>query len=728
MKRFAVAVALIASSLAMAAPASAAIRDGAKCPKVGQSRTVSVKNVKTRFICVKDGKKLVWRGGPSSQPGGTQPGAVPGGSSGSSGVTEVASSYAILPDTPYTRVSSSAVPSGYLAAAGLASTTGASLYDHPSGLASNGTNLVLVDRGNNRILVWNTAPTSATAVPNFVLCQPSMTSNASGTSLSQCNWPSDAVVTPNGKLLVADSDNHRILVWNTMPTSNGQAASFAIDFGAGAWPWGIWSDGTKVAATLTERGQIKIWNTFPVTGTEAADVTITGDTTNCLGTPRGIVSNGTALITGDHNGKCANNSVAHVFATWPTSSSAAVSYDIVPDDANYAWPHGAFDAATGKLYMLSKYLVEYPGAPASKPNGTRIATGTPFEGGDGGDVEIAGGHTYVTEYNGNRLAVFKGVPSAASKASFYIGSPGVDPANPNEVVNTLKTNYFITNPQVATLGGAMAINSDFDRKIYVWKKIPATDGAKPDLVWTTQNQNASNPLAAMDFQPDSSAATIAADGKPLYAVAGERTVVVWRGIPTSKTDMPVLNVKDSIGNVTFGGYLRVAADNRYFYILDGEKKIIHVWSGIPADKNDSPDFSISAEVNRIRSDGSWLIGTSLYKAPHVLAWPVSSLDQNVAPSGTVGYRMNLPQDALVANGVLYVADTSYHRVLAWNSVSAALAGSDPDAFLGATSSSDYTPAHSATDVRWPASLWVANGYLWVGERKFGHRVLRYALS
>jgi len=274
MKRFAVAVALIASSLAMAAPASAAIRDGAKCPKVGQSRTVSVKNVKTRFICVKDGKKLVWRGGPSSQPGGTQPGAVPGGSSGSSGVTEVASSYAILPDTPYTRVSSSAVPSGYLAAAGLASTTGASLYDHPSGLASNGTNLVLVDRGNNRILVWNTAPTSATAVPNFVLCQPSMTSNASGTSLSQCNWPSDAVVTPNGKLLVADSDNHRILVWNTMPTSNGQAASFAIDFGAGAWPWGIWSDGTKVAATLTERGQIKIWNTFPVTGTEAADVTI----------------------------------------------------------------------------------------------------------------------------------------------------------------------------------------------------------------------------------------------------------------------------------------------------------------------------------------------------------------------------------------------------------------------------------------------------------------------
>ena len=285
---------------------------------------------------------------------------------------------------------------------------------------------------------------------------------------------------------------------------------------------------------------------------------------------------------------------------------------------------------------------------------------------------------------------------------------------------------MITNPQVATLGGAMAINSDFDRSIYVWKSIPATDGAKPDLVWSMQNQNASNPLLRMDFQPDSSAATTAADGKPLYAVAGDKTFVVWRGIPTKITDVPTLNVRDSIGNVTFGGALRVAADNKYFYILDGEAKKIYVWSGLPADSSDSPDFSISAEVNRIRSDGTWLVGTSLYNTQHVLLWSVSSLSQNVAATGTVtGLAMNLPQDALVSNGVLYVADTSFHRVLVWNSVSSALAGGLPDAYLGATSSTDKSPAHSATEMRWPASLWVANGYLWVGERKFGRRVLCY---
>jgi hypothetical protein len=711
---------------------------------VGQLLTVKVKNKPTDLVCTQVGKKKVWQirvGGPGGTPGGTAGGTggaaggtggttattVPGGgTTTSSFVTEVSSSYAILADSPFTRISANAVPSGYLAAMGLASTTGTSLYDHPSGLASNGTNLLLVDRGNNRILVWNTAPTSSSSLPDFVLCQPSATATASGSGLAQCNWPSDAVVTRGGKLLVADSDNHRVLVWNTFPTATGQAASYAIDLGADAWPWGVWSDGTKVAVTLTSRSQLRIWNSFPTTGSEPADITLSGNTSNCLGTPRGIVSNGTAIITGDHNGKCANSSVAHVFATWPTSNSATPNYDILPDDPNYAWPHGAFDSTTGKLYLLSKKLVEYSGAPTTMPTGTALATQTSFEGGDGGDVEIVNGYAYVSEYNGNRLAVFKGIPTATAKPAFYLGSPGED--STGTPVNTLSTNYLVTNPQVATLGGAMAITSDFDRRVYVWKKIPATDGAKPDLVWKTQNQNDSNPLRAMDFQPDSNVAATAADGRPLFAIAGERTFVVWRSIPTATTDSPALNIKDSIGNVTFGGKLRVAADNKYFYLLDGEKKVIYVWAGLPADKNDSPDFTMSATVDRIRSDGTWLVGTSLYTSPNILLWPVSSLSQNAAPSSTVGFTMNLPQDALVANGVLYVADTGFHRVLVWNSVTAATSGSAPDAYLGATSSSDKAPAHSATDVRWPASLWVANGYLWVGERKFGHRVLRYSLS
>ena len=241
---------LLVGALIPATAAVAAVKNGASCSKIGQLVTVKQKQTSVDFICTQEGKKKVWRLRPSgatpggaagNTPGGTtNPGAAnpggtttaPGSTAGTSAVTEVASSYAVLADTPYTRVSATATPVGYLATAGFASTTGTSLYDHPSGLASNGRNLVLVDRGNNRILVWNTAPTTSTATPDFVLCQPNTTSVASGSGLSQCNWPSDAVATADGKLLVADSDNHRILVWNTFPTATGQSASFAINLGA----------------------------------------------------------------------------------------------------------------------------------------------------------------------------------------------------------------------------------------------------------------------------------------------------------------------------------------------------------------------------------------------------------------------------------------------------------------------------------------------------------------
>ena len=497
---------------------------------------------------------------------------------------------------------------------------------------------------------------------------------------------------------------------------------------------------SDLVASLTGKSQLRFWNSFPSSGSDAASFTITGSSTSCIGTPRGITSDGTRLLVGEHNSKCddvkspngqAVEAVTHVFLTWPTSSSATPNYHLKE------WGVGTFDASTNKSYLVfMRNLHEFPADLTTKTDGTPIATGTPFDGGDGGDVAIANGYMYVTEYNGNRVAVFKGIPASKAKADFFLGSTGYfgsEVAGNGEyfgqkVENSLQTNFMITNPQVVTLNGSMAINSDFDRKIYVWKKTPSSDGAKPDLVWTTQNQNDSNPLLAMDFQPDSSD-TGKLDGKDIYAVAGEKTFVVWNGIPTSTSSVPILNIKDSIGSVTFDGALRVAVDDTYFYILDGQAKKIYVWKGLPSSKSDSPDFSIAAEVNRIRSDGKYLLGISMYNSIHILVWSVSSLKQDATTSGNVPFTMNLPADAMTSGESLYVADTSFHRVLFWSSISSAMSGAAPTAFIGTgTDTSDTRPALSDSELRWPASIWVADGNLWVGERKFGHRVLRYLLN
>ena len=400
---------------------------GVICPSAGQLFTISGKDL----ICVADlAGKLSWQWRVDQQP--QQPQQLeqpeqPQTTQASSPVTEVSSTYTALANGSGTTITSTARPASYLSALGLASTSGTSVYDHPSGIATNGTNLVLMDRVNNRILVWNTAPTSSSTLPDFVLCQQSTTATAAGTGLNQCNWPSDAVITPDNKLLVADTDNNRILVWNSLPTSTGTSASFAIDLGVDAWPWGIWSDGRKVVASLTGKSELRFWNSFPTSSSSAYSFSITGTTSSCIGTPRGITSDGTRLLVGEHNSKCEDvkapngnvvEAVTHVFLTWPTSSSATPNYHLKE------WGVGTFDS-TGKSYLVfMRDLHEFPADLTTKTDGTPIATGTPFDGGDGGDVAIANGHMYVTEYNGNRVAVFKGTPSTTAKADFFLGSTG----------------------------------------------------------------------------------------------------------------------------------------------------------------------------------------------------------------------------------------------------------------------------------------------------------------
>jgi len=67
-----------------------------------------------------------------------------------------------------------------------------------------------------------------------------------------------------------------------------------------AWPWGVWTDGTKLAAVATHGGAILVWNTWPTRDDQQPDLILRP--TNA-GTPRNITSDGTFLMVGDHNYK-----------------------------------------------------------------------------------------------------------------------------------------------------------------------------------------------------------------------------------------------------------------------------------------------------------------------------------------------------------------------------------------------------------------------------------------
>ena len=106
-----------------------------------------------------------------------------------------------------------------------------SLFD-PAGVWSDGTKLVVQDRGNNRVLIWNDFPTNNLTPADVVLGQnlfTTGTANNGGISASTLNFGgSGAVFSKDDQLFVADYDNNRVLIWDTFPTTNFAPADVVL--------------------------------------------------------------------------------------------------------------------------------------------------------------------------------------------------------------------------------------------------------------------------------------------------------------------------------------------------------------------------------------------------------------------------------------------------------------------------------------------------------------------
>ena len=101
------------------------------------------------------------------------------------------------------------------------------LFNHPKGIATDGTHLLLADGNNNRVLIWNSLPIGNTP-PDVVLGQPDFIQNYPGTGRHQMNWPV-SVATDGRHVVVADTYNDRILIWNQLPKTNATPADIVLD-------------------------------------------------------------------------------------------------------------------------------------------------------------------------------------------------------------------------------------------------------------------------------------------------------------------------------------------------------------------------------------------------------------------------------------------------------------------------------------------------------------------
>ncbi len=156
-----------------------------------------------------------------------------------------------------------------------AATTQAGLAAPTSVFISNDGKLVVTDQGNSRVLIWNSVPTTSGKPADVVVGQAGFTSQIADVSATAMSGPTDAIITLTGKLVVADRGNNRVLVWNTVPATNGAAASLVlgqVDFTTNVeddeaedmkGPQGVWSDGTKLLVADTGNNRVLYWPNFP---------------------------------------------------------------------------------------------------------------------------------------------------------------------------------------------------------------------------------------------------------------------------------------------------------------------------------------------------------------------------------------------------------------------------------------------------------------------------------
>lgn len=198
-------------------------------------------------------------------------------------------------------------------------TTGhtASTFRTPTGVATDGKILIVTDTDNNRVLIWKSIPTSNGQNADIVLGQPDfVTVQAPGVVNNKSFRGPQGVWIQGTQLFVADTQNHRVLIWNHIPTSNNEPADLVLgqpNFTTATQqdqttaetatnaanllnPVSVTSDGIRLFVTDLGHNRVLIWNSIPTQNAQPADVVL-GQPNMSMGyannTPALCASNGT---------------------------------------------------------------------------------------------------------------------------------------------------------------------------------------------------------------------------------------------------------------------------------------------------------------------------------------------------------------------------------------------------------------------------------------------------
>ncbi len=170
-------------------------------------------------------------------------------------------------------------------------------YESRQVTVTSGGKILIADRMNHRVLVFNSIPDSNDADASVVVGQPNMWSNETNQgfgfpSANSLNEPSGVFVDSGGKLYITDTGNNRVLIFSSVPSSDNASAAFVVGqsvFSSGEPNRGLgfcradtldepfgstYSDGTRLFIPDSGNHRLLIYSSLPTFNGQSASVVL----------------------------------------------------------------------------------------------------------------------------------------------------------------------------------------------------------------------------------------------------------------------------------------------------------------------------------------------------------------------------------------------------------------------------------------------------------------------
>lgn len=153
----------------------------------------------------------------------------------------------------------------------------------PTGVSAEDDVLAVADAWNHRVLIWLSYPTRENQPADVVLGQADFSGGLANRGSPVCavdtlNWPYGVLVR-DGKLIVSDTGNRRVLIWNSIPRTSGAPADIVCgqkdfatrDENAGGgkaalgmrWPHAVELSEGRLFVTDAGNNRVMVWDKLP---------------------------------------------------------------------------------------------------------------------------------------------------------------------------------------------------------------------------------------------------------------------------------------------------------------------------------------------------------------------------------------------------------------------------------------------------------------------------------